>query len=233
MNNKLKPKLMECVNKIKSTEGIESKSHEEIFKLLKHELSSSLKLTPEKWNSLNEHKLLKFDLSGMSVEEETLDSMTKKMASKIKSQKQQEQSAEKTTSIKLVLTINNSFKNKITSMDREQGFETVKNEIIAQASRQGISLDMLEKPCSMLKNENSKLQLNMPSDTEFLKAITYVTYTDIMGKDAFENEKVDENDRPHYKEQSTVEEMMDDLLGVNDTKIKKEGSDASMQGPSM
>lgn len=218
MENELKTKLKNVFKEIKNIPDIEQKSIEEISELFKSKLSSSLEMTPERWKKLKNHKKLNFDLENMSVEEKSLDSFTEKFAKKIKKEKEEKIDA-KESKYKFTITFNNSKKRHISSLERFDGIQAVRFEIIKQAQAQGITVEMLERPCNVFKNSLTKSQINFPENTKFIDAATTIAYLSIMGKDPFENSSEKEDSKPNYSPKSSAEELMEDMLGKNDIKL--------------
>ena len=218
MENELKTKLKNVFKEIKNIPDIEQKSIEEISELFKSKLSSSLEMTPERWKKLKNHKKLNFDLENMSVEEKSLDSFTEKFAKKIKKEKEEKIDA-KESKYKFTITFNNSKKRHISSLERFDGIQAVRFEIIKQAQAQGITVEMLERPCNVFKNSLTKSQINFPENTKFIDAATTIAYLSIMGKDSFANADEKEDSKPSYRPKSSAEELMEDMLGKNDIKL--------------
>ena len=231
MANKIQEKLKACVESLKTKKDISSLTAEELQTDIEKEFQSTLKITPEKWIELCKHKLLKFDIEDMSMQEESLKTITEKLADKIKNK--QNEKDEKEGHFKLTVAIPSSEKARIAKLDTKEGLIAVKEIIIKQAADQGIPESKLDRPCKQITNINTKQSVQFPEDTKFIDSLSYVLLANIKGKDAFANEGIKKENKPEHKTPSTVEEMMDNLLGLNDIHADKKKTETELSGMGM
>lgn len=236
MANKIKDSLKEALKKIKNTPNIESKSNEEIYNLLKTEICKSANISEEQWKEISSKNKIRVDVENMSLEDVSLDKSIRKLAHKIKQDEQVKQESSendpKRKKIKFTINMDAAFKNKVVNMSKIEGIEAVKQEIISQAASQGLSSEMLERPCKTVSNANSKQQINLPDGTKFIDALAEITYDDIMGKDPFNKQQDEPDKKPVYEEEPGVGGLMNKVLGKNDTKVTSKDKDTTYQGPS-
>lgn len=231
MSSNFQNKLKEIVDKIKSIKDISEKSVSEISSMLKSEFSSTLNIDADKWKKIMETKKHEINLEDMSIEEKSFESTLNKIAENIKKRKEVEkdkESAENKQKFSFTFNVNSSFKNTIQNLDKDKGLLAVKQEIIKQASEQGITEEMLSVPCKNITNKLSEKTLSFPESTTFLDAISYVSYMGIMDKDAF-NRTNEQQTQTKKQPLSTIKNLMDDALEANKKQIDGIDNSATYQ----